>query len=413
MIPLTLQISGFLSYRDPVSLDFTGFDLACISGSNGAGKSSLLDAITWALFGQARRRDDALINSGAKAAEVVFDFMYEGNVYRVRRSKAKDKTGLLELSTRQPDDPAAPPSQRPAGEGGRWKPLTERSLRETEERIKRILRMDYETFINASFFLQGKADQFAQQRPGDRKAILSKILGLEAWEDYRERAAAQRKETETEVAAIDGRLNEIAAELAEGPARQVRLAELEQSLGSLAVSRQAQADALENLRKLAASLAEQRRLVETLQRQLQAAITGRDRQAQVLAGRREEREAYQRQLAAAPEIEAAYHSWQSARGALEGWESLAAQYLQQQSRRTAFDGNRDRAGQPGPGATGPAGAAAGVGSGPGRNPPGRQLEQAQVAVSPLAAHLVQQARLRPIYGSSSRPRPMPGPKTRA
>ena len=103
--------------------------------------------------------------------------------------------------------------------------------------------------------------------------------------------------------------------------------------GAWQLRRQAQADALENLRKLAASLAEQRRLVETLQRQLQAAIAGRDRQAQVLAGRREEREAFQRQLAAAPEIEAAYRSWQSARGALEGWESLAAQYLQQQSRR--------------------------------------------------------------------------------
>ena len=54
MIPLKLRIFGFLSYREPVELDFTGFDLACISGQNGAGKSSLLDALTWALFGEAR-----------------------------------------------------------------------------------------------------------------------------------------------------------------------------------------------------------------------------------------------------------------------------------------------------------------------------------------------------------------------
>ena len=47
MIPLHLRISGFLSYRDPVELDFNSFDLACISGQNGAGKSSLLDAMTW------------------------------------------------------------------------------------------------------------------------------------------------------------------------------------------------------------------------------------------------------------------------------------------------------------------------------------------------------------------------------
>ncbi len=57
MIPIHLSIAGFLSYREPVELDFTGFDLACIAGPNGAGKSSLLDAITWALFGQARKRE--------------------------------------------------------------------------------------------------------------------------------------------------------------------------------------------------------------------------------------------------------------------------------------------------------------------------------------------------------------------
>ena len=70
MIPLQLTLSGFLSYRDRVELDFTGFDLACIAGSNGAGKSSLLDAITWSLFGQARKRDDSLINSSEEIAEV-------------------------------------------------------------------------------------------------------------------------------------------------------------------------------------------------------------------------------------------------------------------------------------------------------------------------------------------------------
>ena len=49
-----------------------------------------------------------------------------------------------------------------------WKPLTERTLRQTQARIEETLRMDFETFVNASFFLQGKADQFTQQRPGDQ-----------------------------------------------------------------------------------------------------------------------------------------------------------------------------------------------------------------------------------------------------
>jgi exonuclease SbcC len=105
MIPLQLSLSGFLSYRDPVILDFTSFELACISGSNGAGKSSLLDAITWALFGQARKRDDSVINAQSNAAEVSLTFAYEGNIYRVQRAKPRDKTALLEFHILQNKDP--------------------------------------------------------------------------------------------------------------------------------------------------------------------------------------------------------------------------------------------------------------------------------------------------------------------
>src|SRR3970040_604287 len=97
MIPLSLSLSGFLSYLDPVELDFSAIELACIAGPNGAGKSSLLDAITWALFGQARKRDDALINARASAADVCLTFAYEGNTYRVKRLKPREKATLLEL----------------------------------------------------------------------------------------------------------------------------------------------------------------------------------------------------------------------------------------------------------------------------------------------------------------------------
>jgi len=88
MIPLHLRISGFLSYRDSIDLDFNLFDLACISGHNGAGKSSLLDAITWSLFGEARGRSTEVINLHAdvKAAEVALSFEHEGNTYRVQRT---------------------------------------------------------------------------------------------------------------------------------------------------------------------------------------------------------------------------------------------------------------------------------------------------------------------------------------
>ncbi|HSV85118.1 MAG TPA: SMC family ATPase [Levilinea sp.] len=320
MIPKYLRLSGFLSYKDPIELDFTGFELACISGSNGAGKSSLLDAITWALFGQARRRDDAIINSYATSAEIIFDYWYENSLYRVQRIKPNGKTCLLELYI---DD------------GGNWKPLTEHSLRETEARIQRILRMDFETFTNASFFLQGKADQFAQQRPGDRKRILTSILGLETWEVYRERAVERRKRYENDLNAIDSVLREIHAELDEEEQRKARLKELQENLARLVELRQAKTAAFENLRRLKDSLDEQRRMVEMLSTQLATLNRRIENRQRILEQRQEERLEYQQRLTSAAEIEAAYQEWQAARAGLERWEGVASNFRQYEAQRSA------------------------------------------------------------------------------
>jgi exonuclease SbcC len=155
MIPIKLKITGFLSYRQTAELDFTSFNLACISGSNGAGKSSLLDAFTWVLFGQARRHDDSVINLQSNLAEVELEFEYEGNTYRVRRTLPKGKTTSLEFQILEPGD-------------GKWKPLTKHTLRETQAYIERTL-LDYET-LGTLLLPQGKADQFTSRRPATASA---------------------------------------------------------------------------------------------------------------------------------------------------------------------------------------------------------------------------------------------------
>lgn len=260
MIPLHLKLSGFLSYHDPGELDFTPFDLACISGPNGAGKSSLLDAITWVLFGQARKRDDSLVNLQSKAAEVTLTFQYEGNTYRVIRALPRGKTTLLEFQILQDGGGLSEEGGARSAkygtqnqEHGTWKPLTERTLRETQARIEQMLRLDYETFINAAFFLQGKADQFAQQTSGKRKEILGNILGLEIWESHREHAAERRKSREGELDSVNGRIAEIDRELAEEEPRKKSLQDLEIKLKHISAVRKTQEAALENLRKAVAS----------------------------------------------------------------------------------------------------------------------------------------------------------------
>ena len=321
MIPIHLSISGFLSYRHNAELDFTQFDLACISGPNGAGKSSLLDAITFALFGQARNRGKSLINThkDVDAAQVTFTFAYENNVYRIQRIAQRDKPMLLEFQIQAGED--------------KWKALTGHTIRDTEKRIYDTLRLDYETFVNASFFLQGKADQFTQQRPAERKRILGNILGLEIWENYRFRAAERRREVDTQIDVLQGGLQEIANELGQEEQRKARLKELQVQLKTLSEMRSAQELVLDDLRGRAAAVEQQRALVTALVGQLERTQAQLDEARSRLEERQAEQTTYAELLANAKEIEASYAAWQTAREEVTRLDGIAAKFHEQEMKR--------------------------------------------------------------------------------
>jgi len=314
MIPLSLTLSGFLSYKKQVELDFSGFDLACISGANGAGKSSLLDAITWALFGRARKGsgEETLINSASETATVTFEFAYERDHYRIQRSKTRGRTTLLELQL--------------LDEQGSWLPLTEHSLRETEKRVESILRLDYDTFINTSFFLQGKADQFAQQPPGRRKDILGSILGLEVWENFRLAAAERRRSVEAERTGVAAWLGEVETELAQEQERNERLAAVRQDLEQKSALRRDKQTIVETFQRQAETLREKQKMTSLLEKQLQ------DWQAQQAANesqrleRQAELEQHQQVIEREPEIESAYQNLVRLRRELELCNTKADQF---------------------------------------------------------------------------------------
>ncbi len=180
MIPVELELTNFLSYgtHAPV-LNFDTFHVACLSGGNGQGKSALLDAITWALWGEARkssgnRKPDAdLLRIGARHMQVDFVFDVEGSRYRVSRAYTETATGRttkpgLEIQAFDP-------------EAGQYRPLTTGTMRDTQEQITSVVGLDYETFINSSFLLQGRSDEFTKKRPSERKEILTRVLGLDRY----------------------------------------------------------------------------------------------------------------------------------------------------------------------------------------------------------------------------------------
>lgn len=320
MIPVRLTLKGFLSYQQATELDFAGFDLACISGSNGAGKSTLLDAITWALFGRARKKeDDALVNSSSQTAEVSFEFLYENDRYRIQRIKTRNKTCILEFQLLNLQN--------------EWVTLSEHSLRETEKRIEQTLRMDYDTFINTCFFLQGKADQFAQQPAGKRKEILGSILNLDIWEDYRMAASLRRRKEENETASINALLEEIENELAQEGERRARLERTSRELEQKSALRIEKEKLVESTRRQAELLKEQERLLATQRGLLEDLVSQKMQQQTLLQARSEELNLHQQILSDEKYIHDKYEQWVQLRKELEELNQRAAQFYNLDQKR--------------------------------------------------------------------------------
>jgi exonuclease SbcC len=324
MIPIRLELENFLCYRQPAPLDFSGIHIACLAGDNGAGKSSLLDAMTWALWGRARaRRDDELIHLGQDEMRVEFTFDLEGTRYRVLRQRQAGKRGRSVFDLQAADA------------GGVFRSISESTMRQTQAKVNTLLRLDYDTFVNSAFLLQGRADEFTVKTAGERKQILADILGLDQWEYYEERAKERIKDTDRQMAIVTARLEEIDRELAledqyrldldAAQAETLRVAEAlriaEGELHKVQAARQELAHTQRQLDDLTRRLAQSERELATLAEELTQA------QARV--------DAFEAILAQANEIEAGYARWDAARKADTAYNALLAQQtalLQERSR---------------------------------------------------------------------------------
>ena len=188
MIPLKLELKNFTSYKE-ATLDFTQFQTACIIGPNGAGKSSIIEAITWCLWGIARKAQGekkastSLLHNEETNMKISFTFKIREDIYTVTRSYSKHESGDKNSVSIYNS------SNKPISKGI---PYTK-----VQELIDEIIGMNYNTFINSSFLLQGKANEFSKKSPKDRKETLGNILGLEIYGTLLEEARLKLREHKT------------------------------------------------------------------------------------------------------------------------------------------------------------------------------------------------------------------------
>lgn len=179
MKPLTLALTGFRSYPSPVTVDFTGRSLIAALGDTGAGKSSLLDAIVFALFRKSSwdaKEPRQLIADGAQAMSVEFTFLHDGQRWYVHRTMHATNPNagrhhLKNLDTGEETDGATA----------------------VDARIKAVLQMGYDTFLRVGLLPQGRFDQLLTAVPKERSARLRELFGAESLESVQQMAARQRE----------------------------------------------------------------------------------------------------------------------------------------------------------------------------------------------------------------------------
>jgi exonuclease SbcC len=185
MRPLKLSLEGFTSFRDKLELDFSGLDLFAITGPTGAGKSSLIDALCFALYGQVPRVGDdykQLISHGAERLSVLLEFGVGPERYRIARTARPDKPSAqrLERITREPAEPIAD------------------RAREIRAEVDRILGLDYDGFTRAVVLPQGQFDAFLKGEPKERRKILVALLSLGVYERMQQLANQKSSAARTE-----------------------------------------------------------------------------------------------------------------------------------------------------------------------------------------------------------------------
>ena len=160
--------------------------------SNGSGKSTIFDALDWALFGVVPRGDhvDSVRNEEAALCTVAVELVADdGQPVTVRRSRGRSTTVQLTVGSHGQD-------------------LTALDARETQNRIDSILGLDRDVFHAAVLFAQGDLTHYAESGDAARMAILTKILRLDEVDVYFEAAKAKAKAVEAENIALVAKIGE-------------------------------------------------------------------------------------------------------------------------------------------------------------------------------------------------------------
>lgn len=201
MRPIKLEMTGFAAFREQTVIDFDGHELLAFTGPTGAGKSTIIDGIAFALFGSVARYGNEkliapIINTLSTEARVRLDFSLGDERYTVVRVIRRTQTGgastkeaRLEKGPRRghTDEPDAEDSTVLAG-----------TAAEVTSMVESLLGLSFGQFTKTVVLPQGDFARFLTETAGDRQSLLRRLLGLDVYAAMGATARRRSKEARIE-----------------------------------------------------------------------------------------------------------------------------------------------------------------------------------------------------------------------
>ena len=182
---LRLKLVNFRSHAD-LDLRLDGVSSAAILGPNGAGKTSLLAAVEWGLYGSGGA--ETFLRDGAQRMSVMLEVEQGGTRWRVARGRERKRGGWLTLDRLDADGDRS---------------YSSRTVAETQARVvEHVTGLDADAFRATVYAPQGEAGLLAALPPARRKELLSGLLGLERYDEWRQAAALEARDASSNAHAL-------------------------------------------------------------------------------------------------------------------------------------------------------------------------------------------------------------------
>ena len=197
MRPIQIEMSGFRSHEQKTTINFEDRSFIAIVGPTGSGKSSILDAMSFALYGKTPRvknKTKRLICSRTDAAHVKLLFEVEGKRYevtRVLRNSGSSEHLFLDQSA----------EERTTGDTA------------VSERVEELLGLDFDAFCSSVLLAQGRFSQFLEAAPTKQMQILKGVFRVDQIDELRGAAKNKVAKLDLELSGVDGALSGIPEDL--------------------------------------------------------------------------------------------------------------------------------------------------------------------------------------------------------